>query len=203
MAETPQQALARLIADRGESLSALSRMIGRNVAYLQQYVARGSPRTLPERERGLLARYLGVDEGVLGAPARQDADVPYLDIAAAAGAGIASDGERVRRRVPVARDTLRAAGVAAGHASIIDVRGDSMAPTLCDGDRLIVDTAARAIVDGGVFVIRLDGLLAVKRLSRVAGGVAIASDNPDYPARIEPVGAVTLVGRARMLVRTL
>ena len=37
----------------------------------------------------------------------------------------------------------------------------------------------------------------------VAGGVAIASDNPDYPARIEPVGAVTLVGRARMLVRTL
>ncbi|RZM21939.1 MAG: LexA family transcriptional regulator, partial [Sphingomonas sp.] len=34
----PRAALARLAAARGDSLAALSAMLGRNAAYLQQYV---------------------------------------------------------------------------------------------------------------------------------------------------------------------
>ncbi|WP_342657150.1 hypothetical protein NPJ82_09350 [Sphingomonas sp. NY01] len=45
----------------------LSRSIGRNDAYLQQYVARGTPRRLPEDERRKLAMILQVDERLLGA----------------------------------------------------------------------------------------------------------------------------------------
>ncbi|MGJ3627467.1 hypothetical protein AB5I41_11770 [Sphingomonas sp. MMS24-JH45] len=63
MIDTPRQALARLAAAQGVSLSALSRMLGRNVAYLQQYVGRGSPRVLPEAERRQLAQFLGVNGG--------------------------------------------------------------------------------------------------------------------------------------------
>ena len=59
-------ALAALIAESGESYAALSRLIGRNAAYLQQFVTRGSPRQLAERDRALLARYLGVPEARLG-----------------------------------------------------------------------------------------------------------------------------------------
>lgn len=36
--EQQREALERAAADRGESLAALSRLIGRNPAYLQQYV---------------------------------------------------------------------------------------------------------------------------------------------------------------------
>ena len=74
MSDTPQQALEQAARARGVSLSALSRMLGRTVAYLQQFVGRGSPRRLPERERRLLADFLGLDERVLGAPEPDDAD---------------------------------------------------------------------------------------------------------------------------------
>lgn len=62
-----RQNLIRFAADRGESLTSLSCKIGRNVAYLQQFVARGSPRRLPEEERRMLAITLNVDERLLGA----------------------------------------------------------------------------------------------------------------------------------------
>ena len=51
----PRAALAMLAAARGDSLAALSAMLGRNPAYLQQYVRRGSPRLLGERDRRLLS----------------------------------------------------------------------------------------------------------------------------------------------------
>jgi len=52
---------------RGETLASLSQMIGRNDAYLQQFVRRGTPRRLPEDARLLLAYHLNVDERQLGA----------------------------------------------------------------------------------------------------------------------------------------
>lgn len=63
----PREALLAIAAERKESLSNLSVLIGRNRAYLQQYIRRGSPRRLPEKDRKLLSKYLGVDEERLGA----------------------------------------------------------------------------------------------------------------------------------------
>lgn len=62
-----RQNLIRFAAERGESLTSLSLKLGRNVAYLQQFVGRGSPRRLPEEERRMLAITLNVDERLLGA----------------------------------------------------------------------------------------------------------------------------------------
>ncbi|WP_288409432.1 hypothetical protein [uncultured Sphingomonas sp.] len=67
---TPAEVRATLVAlaaDRGESLSALSRLIGRNVAYLQQFVHRGTPERLDEADRLVLAQHFRVDERRLGA----------------------------------------------------------------------------------------------------------------------------------------
>ncbi|MCX8505269.1 MAG: S24 family peptidase [Alphaproteobacteria bacterium] len=50
-----------LIEARSLTLSEVSRAIGRNHAYLQQYLMRGSPRILPEEIRIKLGEYLGVD----------------------------------------------------------------------------------------------------------------------------------------------
>ena len=67
---TPAEVRATLVdlaADRGDSLSALSRLIGRNVAYLQQFVYRGTPERLDEADRLVLAQHFQVDERRLGA----------------------------------------------------------------------------------------------------------------------------------------
>ncbi len=53
--------------ERGTNLSELSRKIGKNHAYLQQYIKRGVPAELPEKVRRSLAPVLGVSENLLNA----------------------------------------------------------------------------------------------------------------------------------------
>jgi lambda repressor-like predicted transcriptional regulator len=57
----------QLADERGVSLAGLSRLVGKNPSYLQQFVTRGSPKRLGEDERLLLAKFFGVDERELGA----------------------------------------------------------------------------------------------------------------------------------------
>jgi hypothetical protein len=64
---SPRENLRQLAAERGESLANLSALIGRNAAYLQQFVTRGSPKRLEPDDRLHLAKYLNVDERKLGA----------------------------------------------------------------------------------------------------------------------------------------
>lgn len=47
------------------SMKDLSKVIGKNDAYIQQFLDRNTPRVLPEREREIIARHLGVDEDYL------------------------------------------------------------------------------------------------------------------------------------------
>ncbi|OYW86211.1 MAG: peptidase S24, partial [Sphingobium sp. 32-64-5] len=51
---SPQKILAGLIAEHGTNYGALSRLIGRNPAYIQQFIKRGTPRRLDERDRRIL-----------------------------------------------------------------------------------------------------------------------------------------------------
>lgn len=63
----PRMRIPQLANEQGRSLASLSATIGRNPAYLHQFVTRGSPRRLPEEERRHLAIVLNVDERELGA----------------------------------------------------------------------------------------------------------------------------------------
>jgi repressor LexA len=193
----PRSALAALAAARGDSLAALSAMLGRNAAYLQQYVRRGSPKILPERDRRLLSDYLGVSEVTLGAPAERQATgfrIPKLNVTASAGPGALIDGE-----ITLGTDTLdpglaRRLGLKDGQAAIIRVRGTSMEPGLFDGDHIVVDTADRTPrARGGVYVIRVDEAVMVKRVALVRGALVATSDNP--AAGGVPAGEIVVIGR--------
>ena len=54
--------IGRLITERGLNLAKVSLAIGKNVAYMQQFIKNGSPRRLGEVERHKLAQLLKVDE---------------------------------------------------------------------------------------------------------------------------------------------
>jgi len=56
--------LLDLIAGRGSDLASVSRAIGKNHAYLQQFVKRGVPRHLPEDAREALGGHFGVDPNI-------------------------------------------------------------------------------------------------------------------------------------------
>ena len=80
-----------------------------------------------------------------------------------------------------------------------------MFPTLSDGDEILVDRGdAAARLRDGIYVIRLEGALMVKRLALnpVARRVTVQSDNAAYPSwpdcdpkKIGLVGRVLWVGR--------
>ena len=191
----PRRRLQEVATAQGESLAGLSRLIGRSHAYLQQWVARGTPRVLTERDRRVLADYLGVAETELGAAAAATWRVRRLDVAASAGPGAAVEGEALLGLDIVSVALARSLGVREGAASIIRVNGDSMAPGLVDGDRLLIDEASRTPdAKGGVYVVRIDGVLLVKRVRRGARRLSVSSDNPDAP--VLPAGAPEVIGRA-------
>ncbi len=60
-----RELIRAIIEEKHLSMGALSRAMGKNHAYLQQYLERGVPRHLPEDARVLLAQSLGLDESAL------------------------------------------------------------------------------------------------------------------------------------------
>jgi phage repressor protein C with HTH and peptisase S24 domain len=204
--------LARLIAEHREDYAGLSRMLGRNAAYVQQFIKRGVPRKLSEDDRRKLARYFDVDETVLGGspseprPSTHLVAIPRFDIRASAGPGAFLDHE-----TPVAhlgfdeRFLQQLSNARASDLSIIRVRGDSMFPTLADGDDIMVDRSlAGTKLQDGIYVLRRDDTLSVKRVAAHPGTrtITISSDNASYPSwpncdpeDIDVIGRVVWAGR--------
>ena len=199
VAPDPRERLLQLAGERRVSLAQLSAMIGRNSAYLQQFVRKGSPRKLEEGDRATLARFFGVSEGELGAEEKSSdsdwIDVARLALGASAGPGALAPDERPIGAFRFARDWLRRQGLDPRHLSAIAVDGDSMEPTLRSGDEILVDSAPRPLRDG-IHVVRVEGALLVKRLETGRPGrVVLKSDNPAYDPIELPPGDVQVVGR--------
>lgn len=191
---------------QGKSLSALSRVIGRNEAYLQQFVRRGTPRRLDDRAIDRLAAFLGIDRGLLGAAVADPmVAVRRIDAYAAAGPGGLVDEDRVIGEERIDPRVAKRLGVAADALTMVTARGTSMEPLIHDGDALFVDTGDRRMSSRpGLFVLRLDGMLLVKRVARIGFELRIASDNPTAPP-IAPVRAdrAEIIGRVVRLARSL
>lgn len=211
MGDDPRAALERLIAENAEDFAGLSKLVGRNPTYIQQFIKRGSPKKLPETERGILARYFGVDESVLGGPDAPAARtgmrlIPKLAVGASAGPGAIPGRETLAGKIGFDEKWLRKQGLDPAKLSLIQVEGDSMAPTLNHGDDIMVDNrAAAGPLRDGVHVIRLDDVLMVKRLAGgPSGRLSVLSDNPAYPGWPDvDCATVTIIGRVVWAARRL
>lgn len=83
---------------------------------------------------------------------------------------------------------------------VIDAFGDSMAPTILAGDRVVVDTGHRTPTPDGLYAIRdaMEGVV-VKRLQLLRAArpprVKIISDNPKHAAEESPSTDLEIVGK--------
>ena len=202
----PRAKLVALAAQRRVSLRALSELIGRNSTYLRQFVSKGSPRKLEENDRRVLARFFGVAEVELGrsednylsaAPLTYDnwVNIPRLPVEASAGPGALAHDEAAIGTLAFSKRWLREQGLDAQTLSSIRVEGDSMEPTLREGDEILVDHSPRQLREG-IHVVRSGDALMVKRVVTGRPGVlTLASDNPAYPVFEVAAGDVVVVGR--------
>jgi phage repressor protein C with HTH and peptisase S24 domain len=216
--------LDRLIREQGPDYAALSRMLGRNPSYIQQFIKYGVPRKLAEEDRRLLAEHFGVSEVELGKrtsahDTRQKniadkntqlraanlVEIPYFNIAASAGTGTILEDERAEQALVFDAAWARSlASGSVGALSFLRVKGDSMVPTLSDNEQIVVDTADRDRVRDGIYVLRIDDALYVKRIAvnPISRRLSIISDNPLHsqwpdcdPAGVDFIGRVVWVGR--------
>jgi phage repressor protein C with HTH and peptisase S24 domain len=132
--------------------------------------------------------------------------VPVHDARAAAGPARNAAQNTVLHRIAFREDWIASVTSAPiSQLGAITVAGDSMEPTLRQGDLVLVDSSQnRPQQQDGVYVIRTEGGLQVKRLqAEVSGGlVTMLSDNKAYepqrhlkPEDVHVLGRVIWLGR--------
>ncbi|MDH5637737.1 MAG: S24 family peptidase, partial [Nitrospinota bacterium] len=98
------------------------------------------------------------------------------------------DGDKVIDRIAFRLDWLKSElRLPVGGLVVVRARGDSMEPTIDEGDILLVDSSQERLTDGGIFVILRGEDLVVKRIQTTADGFLLVSDNQRYSP--EPVRA--------------
>jgi phage repressor protein C with HTH and peptisase S24 domain len=105
------------------------------------------------------------------------------------------------------RTILANAGVAPQNARLMDAFGESMRPTINDGDTLLVDVSPQAmqIVEGKIYVFSIGDDAFVKRLRRIGDQVLMISDNREmFPDSSVPKDSpLRIYGRVKWAGRSL
>lgn len=204
--DTLRKKIFDMLEKKNISLSSASTAIGKNVAYLHQFINKGSPVSLPEEQRVRLANLLDVDE-------RELTDKPIirslkqfrpntvlidmLDVSACCGTGqeVVSEPVIGTWQMPIA-DFNAMSLTSPDNIKIIKAVGDSMTPTVQDGDYVFVDISNQFVTSDGVYVLRLSTGLSIKRIQNgLNGDVIVRSDNPAYEPLTAKLGEIRILGR--------
>ncbi len=192
----PREALDGLISERGETYASISRLLGRNSAYIQQFIKRGSPARLDQSDIALLALHFDVPVEMLGGKEgptvvqRSIIKVPLLN-------GTGNDSRSQWRLVDAAwlgRLCDQPASVA-----ILPIVGEAMEPTLCNGDEVMISRVrTQESVREGLYAIRGSSEIFVRRIAidPTKNRLTVLTDHPAYPSwqGIQRKG-VDIVGR--------
>lgn len=206
-----------------DTYASIAALIGRNHAYIQQFIRRGTPKNLHEEDRRKIARHFGIPEQELGAltitfsatspksgpPSNDFAvdDYVFVHICNLNGdpqPSLSENGQDSPRLV------FRRSWIEPSHRllgdemAIMTMQGDSMSPELADGDQILLDLSCKSPCTDGLYALRQGPSVQVKRLSinPVSGCATVQSDNPKYENwpdcpidEIQVMGRVIWVGR--------
>lgn len=141
----------------------------------------------------------------------------FSNVEAAAGGGAYITNEETTGRMAFRREWVAREGLKAQALRVIRARGDSMEPTIQDGAPILLEVFAYEDENGnlrylyssnsprevvkrdGVYVVRLDDKLLVKRLQLdMLGGLLVKSDNQTYDTLHIPasqIDEIAVIGR--------
>ena len=98
-------------------------------------------------------------------------------------------------------DWLR--GIAWGNVVLFDVDGDSMSPTLQNGDTVLIDRGRTEPRDGRIYAIAVADVVQIKRLQLIAGPkLRVISDNPGYHTYEARPDEIRILGQMIWSART-
>lgn len=129
--------------------------------------------------------------------------LPLYDIEVAAGDGIELGNEDVEATLAFRKAWLHKEGLNAHHLILLHAAGDSMEPSIRDGDVLLVDRSQTTPKSEKIFVVRIGSEGFVKRLRIENGHVSLISDNRFYQPFERPARDVHVIGRVVWFGRKL
>ncbi|MGX2951272.1 helix-turn-helix domain-containing protein [Ursidibacter sp. B-7004-1] len=132
--------------------------------------------------------------------------VPVYDAKASAGFGaLNADIYTPSDYIGLSKQWIESRGLYRDSLAFIMAVGDSMYPTINDGDMLLINRNAKTPRDGKIYVIRSGDQLWVKRVQGIINGIRLISDNKaiydpvdvhfDESVDFEVLGQVVFIGR--------
>lgn len=197
-----RQRLAELISATGRSYAFFSKLIGRNSAYIQQYLTRGSPKSLSESDALALAHYFDVPVEELIGPTKlevRDAKVIFVPI-------LGNDqSEHSMLHWNVDAQWLSQISARAFSVFAYPVEGDVMSPTVSAGDMLLCDRHHNAsLLRDGLYVLQICDRIEARRVCVEPRRklISLKADNQLYPTFHGLTRkSLTILGRAIAVVK--
>lgn len=188
----------------------LAERLGMTKATLSARIKRNS---LPVDKIKILCTNSNIDyEELVSSSPSQAGDfvsIPLYDVHAAAGGGSIVETEHVKTMMSFSRSVLEDLNVPPKSLACLYVSGDSMEPTIRAGELVVIDTSDTTFAfDGGVYILRIDSTLLIKRLIRQsAEEIEVVSDNKERSSfkisTKEIDGNYAIVGRVVLAWRKL
>ncbi len=130
----------------------------------------------------------------------EDVELPFFtEVELSAGIGSEVVREDNGFKLRFSKSSLRKANVDPNNAACVQIKGDSMQPVLYDGATVGIDTSQTNIVDGKMYAIDHGGMLRVKILHRIPGGLRVRSFNsdeyPDETYKGEDLNDIKVIGK--------
>lgn len=124
--------------------------------------------------------------------------IPLIDVDASCGYGALNDQMvTLIRFIKVSQELIRRYCPAAriGSLQIVTVVGDSMEPTIHDGDSIIIDRSETVARRDGMYALRFGEGIFIKRIQILPNGARLVSDNKLYPPIDASYDELHIIGR--------
>ena len=102
------------------------------------------------------------------------------EVRISAGGGGFNDEYKPYQTTKVEKAWLDSRRLKAEDCAMFLVSGDSMYPTLKDGEEIIVDRSKKELKDGKIFVLNNEGAMLVKKVQITYNGITLISQNTEY-----------------------
>lgn len=217
MDSTLIQNLRKEMQERDMNVIELAKAAGLKPSFIYDILNGKSTNPSPIRLAGIadvleisLSQLLGVEtpSGRSRPPSNEYVKISSILVAASAGGGNVTleerEGEPYYFRRSWVRDRLNANP---SELRMIFVQGDSMEPTLCHGDMILVDITKKNPSPPGIFVL-FDGFgLIAKRIEFLSNStppsLRIMSDNPQYLPYDRAFSETNIIGRVVWFAREI
>lgn len=135
-------------------------------------------------------------------------EVPCFNIELSCGSGAFLEAEGISEYAHFSAEWLRKqiGPFKEDNLAIVGVVGDSMEPSVCRGDTLLIDQGSKQLTDNAIYAIRLDDAVMVKRLQKLPDGIKVISDNrfyEPYELKGSQLQQLHIIGRVRWIGKAL